>query len=81
MKKKFTFPSFKIIKSQFYEPLDISTIQAKFFEVLARDFFLIGIHSMQGTTTTMRHGVNKKKSTKSLKHTGNLFRKNLHAIC
>ena len=32
---------------------------------------------MQGLTATMRHGVTKKRSTKRLKHTGNLFRKNL----
>ena len=40
-------------------------------------FFLIGIHSMQGWTATMRHGVTRKRSTKRLEHTGNLFRKNL----
>ena len=39
--------------------------------------FLIGIHSMQGLTETSRHGVKRKRSTKRLKHTGNLFRKNL----
>ena len=37
-------------------------------------FFLIGIHSMQGST---RHGVTRKRSRKRAKHTGNLFRKNL----
>ena len=41
-------------------------------------FFSIGIHSMmQGWTATTRHGVTRKRSTKRLKHTGNLFRKNL----
>ena len=40
-------------------------------------FFLIGIHSMQGWTATMRHGFTRKRSTKRLKHTANLFRKNL----
>ena len=35
--------------------------------------FLIEIHSMQGWTDTARHGVTKKRSTKALKHTGNLF--------
>ena len=40
-------------------------------------FFLIGIHSMQGWTATTRHGVTRKRNTKRLKHTGNLFRKNL----
>ena len=40
-------------------------------------FFKIGIHSVQGLTVTMRHGVARKRSTKRLQHTGNLFRKNL----
>ena len=40
-------------------------------------FFLIGIHSMQGRTATASHRVTRKRSTKRLKHTGNLFRKNL----
>ena len=40
-------------------------------------FILIGIHSMQGSTATMRHGVTRKRSTKRLEHTENLFRKNL----
>ena len=40
-------------------------------------FFLIGIHSMQDWAATTRHGVTKKRSTKRLNHTGNLFRKNL----
>ena len=39
----------------------------------------IGIHSMQGWTATSRHGVTKKRSTKRLKHTENLLRKN-HAV-
>ena len=46
---------------------------------LATSIFLIGIHSMQGTTTT-RHGVTSKRSAKRLKHTWNLFRKNLHTV-
>ena len=40
-------------------------------------FFLIWIHSMKGWTATARHGVTRKRSTKRLQHTGNLFRKNL----
>ena len=40
-------------------------------------FFLIEIHSMQGWTTTTRHGVIGKRSTTRLQHTGNLFRKTL----
>ena len=37
----------------------------------------IGIHSMQGSTATKRHGITRKRSTKRLQHTENLFRKNL----
>ena len=33
---------------------------------------------MQGWTATTRHGVTRKRSTKRLKHTGNLFTKNLN---
>ena len=40
-------------------------------------FFKIGIHSMQGFTATTRHGVTRKRSTKRLQETENLFRKNL----
>ena len=43
-----------------------------------RKIFLIGIHSMQGWAATTMHGVTRKRSTKRLEHTGNLFRKNLH---
>ena len=42
--------------------------------------FLIGIHSMQGWTATIRHRLTRKRSTKILKHTGNLFTKNLQLI-
>ena len=40
-------------------------------------FLLIGVHSMQSWTANTRHGVTRKRSTKILKHTENLFRKNL----
>ena len=40
-------------------------------------FFLIGIHSMQGWTATMRHRVPRKEAQKRLQNTENLFRKNL----
>ena len=46
----------------------------------SENFFLIGIHAMQGWTATTRHGVTRKRSTKRLKHTGNLSRKNLQLI-
>ena len=48
-------------------------------QVIITMAFLIGIHFMQGWTVTgtMRHGVTRKRSTKRVKHTGNLFRKNL----
>ena len=37
-----------------------------------------GIHFMQGWRATTRHRVQRKWSTKRLKHTWNLFRMNLH---
>ena len=43
-------------------------------------FFKIEIHSMQGRTATTRYEVARKRSTKRLKHTGNLFTKNLQLI-
>ena len=36
-------------------------------------FFKIAIHSMQGGTANIRHGVTRKRSTKRLKHTENLL--------
>ena len=36
------------------------------------------LHSMQGWIATKRHEVKRKRGTKRLKDTGNLFRKNLH---
>ena len=39
--------------------------------------FLIGIHSMQGWTATTWHGVIRKKNTKILTQTVNLFKKNV----
>ena len=47
------------------------------FSIVSIDFFLIGIHSMQGWTANTRHGVTRKTITKRLQHTRNLFRKNL----
>ena len=47
------------------------------FSAISNFFFLIGIHSMQGWTATMRHGVTRKKAQKRLQDTENLFRKNL----
>ena len=41
------------------------------------NFFLIGIQSIQGWTVTTKHEATKKRSTKRLRHTGNLFRNNL----
>ena len=39
--------------------------------------YIIGIHSMQGWTATMRHGVTGKEAQKGFQDTENLFRKNL----
>ena len=38
---------------------------------------LIIIQSIQGWTSTIRQRVKRKRSTKRLKHTGNMFKKNL----
>ena len=45
--------------------------------------FLIGIHSMQDWTATMRHGVTSKRNIKRLKHKRIMFQKNLElkSIC
>ena len=40
-------------------------------------FFLIGIHAMQDWTASKGHGITRKKNTRGLEHTGNLFRKSL----
>ena len=49
-------------------------------QVQTKFIFLIGIHFMQDSTATTRHGVTRKRNTKRLKHTGNLVRKNLQLI-
>ena len=50
------------------------------FILVYHSVFLIGIHSMQGLGANERYGVTKKRSPKRLKHTGNLFRKNLQSM-
>ena len=60
--------------------LNIACLLFKYFDLCWSFFFLIGIHSMQGWTATKRNGVTSKRSTKRLKPTGNLFRKNLQLI-
>ena len=52
-----------------------------FIFVVWSAFFFIGIHSMQSWIATTRDEVLRKRSTKRLKHTGNLFRKNLKLKC
>ena len=66
-------PSSNSYKSR-YQPLKILLMVASLLSIF---FCLIRIHSMQGWTVTLRHGVTRKRSTKRLRHTGNLFRKNL----
>ena len=39
--------------------------------------FLIQVHSVKGSTATTRQGFTRKKTTKELKHTENMFRKNV----
>ena len=43
----------------------------------SRIFYLTGIYYMQGWTATTWGGVTRKRNTKRLRQTGNLFRKNL----
>ena len=45
--------------------------------ILSKFFFLNVILSIQGWRATTRHGFRRKKNTKRLKHSINLFRKNL----
>ena len=54
----------------------------KLGQVIHRQYkiFWTGVHSMQGWTGATKHRVTRKRSTKRLKHTGNLFRKNLPLI-
>ena len=40
--------------------------------------FVTGIHSMKGLIATTRHGNTRKRSTKRLKVTRNMFRMNLN---
>ena len=46
------------------------------YETIGLIFVLIGIHSMQDWTATVRHGVTRKEAQKRLQDTKNLFRKN-----
>ena len=62
-----------------YEKCALSTILPydHRFQTYLFFFFLIGIHPMQGSTVTTRHGVTRKKAQKRLQDTENLLRKNL----
>ena len=57
----------------YWDPLSLQV-------VLMKHIFLIGIHSMQGSTATTRHGITRNRSTKRLEHTENIFRKNMQLI-
>ena len=60
-----------------YEKSNVGPDFGLFCPYLNTNFFLIGIHSMQGWTATTRHGVTRKRSKKILQHAGNLLRQNL----
>ena len=68
----FTISTELVVTLKYYYEKNISVVRRHHF-----DFFLIGIHSMQGWTASTRHGVTRKRSTKRLEHIGNQFRKNL----
>ena len=67
----------KDLSKQFWCPVKRISVSKTKFRQAANLFFFIDIYSMQGWTATTRHGVTWKRITKRLKHTGNLFRKNL----
>ena len=61
---------------------EISHIDDRYQNLVLSGFFLflVGVYSMQAWTATTRPAVTRKRSTKRLKHTGHLFRKNLQFI-
>ena len=61
-----------------YATLGNNELLQKVRNVDTTKLFLVGIHSMQGLTASTREGVTRKRSTKRLKHAGNLFIENLH---
>ena len=64
----------------YHKDLIICFLVQNHFKFFTCNFFLkIGIHAMQCWTATMRHGVTRKRSSKRLKHTQHLFRKNLQS--
>ena len=64
----------------YHKDLIICFLVQNHFKFFTCNFFKkIGIHAMQCWTATMRHGVTRKRSSKRLKHTQNLFRKNLQS--
>ena len=76
----FVCPLSKFLKNQYFDLNPNPWAQQKMpsLELYGQFIiFLIGIQSMQGWTVTTRHGVTRKRSTKRLEHTGNLFRRNL----
>ena len=60
-----------------HRPCLISCMKIFLMKTFLFCFFIIATHSMQGCTTTTRHGASRKRNIKRLRHTGNLFRKNL----
>ena len=65
-----TFESVLVLNLAYWNPFSLKV-------ALMKLIFLVGIHYMQGGTATAKHGVLRKRSAKRLKHTANIFRKNL----
>ena len=56
---------------------DMEMLISELAIIWSKKIIFIGIYFMPSWAATIRHGITRKRSTKRLKHTGNLFRKNL----
>ena len=60
-----------------YDMEELETMHNYFENPKVGMFFLIGICSMQGWTATTKHGVTRKRSPESIKHTEKAYRKSV----
>ena len=69
-----SFQSVHAHDSAFWDPFSLASCPNE------THFLKIGIHSMQDCRAIARHAITRKRSKKILKHTENLFRKNLPSV-